>query len=145
MHLFSSHNPQPGMEEHCALREERTYFQVPTEVILLACPKSQPARGGADIRASFGSTSPAEPASPEPKEFVEWILPLNTNQASFPAPHARQPKQTSPLMGPHIWPKLLLPKDKFTKQAMPPHTATTDKLKIYFNTFKAPCQRLAFS
>lgn len=95
-----------GDGEHGALQEGRTYLLATTKFILLACPESQSTRDGADIRDSLGSASPAEPASLKPRSLRRGSCLSNTNQAAFSAPHSRQPKQTSPLMGPHIWPTL---------------------------------------
>lgn len=46
------------------------------KVIILACPESSPARGGIAIRASFDSTSQAEPVSLESRELEGKILPF---------------------------------------------------------------------
>lgn len=81
---------------------------------------SQPGVG--QTSETLGSTSPEEPTSLNPRSLRRGSCLSNTNQTSFSAPHARQPKQASPLMGPHLWPKLWSlpphppPPDKFTEQ-----------------------------
>lgn len=108
--------PPTGDGEHWALQEGRTYLLATTEFMLLACPESQSARGGADIRDSLGSTPPAEPASLNPRSLRRGSCLSNTHQASFSAPHARQPSRL-PLCWDHTSGLSCdFPPDKFTEQ-----------------------------